>query len=119
MSADDRTSRQAGGDAVAVRDPRVPAPPGRSPNGVHLEVSAPANGSGNGHARTTAVDVPPAAAEQEDGGQRRMPLPNAMDRTDAISPPAARRSSKLPCCWKAIRRRPRGSRGSPACPFGR
>lgn len=70
MSADDRTSRQAGGDAVAVRDPRVPVPPGRSPNGVHLEVSAPANGSGNGHRRTTAVDVAPAAAKQEDGGQK-------------------------------------------------
>ena len=70
MSADDRTSRQAGGDAVAVRDPRVPAPPGRSPNGVHLEVSAAANGSGNGHARTTAVDVAPAAVGQKDGGQK-------------------------------------------------
>lgn len=73
MSADDRTSRQAGGDAVAVRDPRVPAPSGRSPNGVHLEVSAPANGSGNGsghgHARTTAVDVAPAAVGLEYGGQ--------------------------------------------------
>ena len=71
MSADDRISRQAGGDAVAVRDPRVPAPPGRSPNGVHPEVSAPANGSGNGHARTTPVDVPPAAAGQEDAAAER------------------------------------------------
>ena len=67
MSADDRTSRQAGGDAVAVRDPRVPAPTERSPNGVH----APANGSGNGHARTTPVDVPPAAAGQEDAAAER------------------------------------------------
>ena len=66
MSADDRTSRQAGGDALAVHDPRVPVLPGRSPNGVHQEVSAPANGSGNGHARTTAVDVPAAAAGQGD-----------------------------------------------------
>lgn len=71
MSADDRISRQAGGDAVAVRDPRVPAPPGRSPNGVHPEVSAPANGSGNGHARTTPVDIPPAAAGQEDAAAER------------------------------------------------
>ncbi|MDD9985051.1 MAG: SMC-Scp complex subunit ScpB [Spirochaetaceae bacterium] len=71
MSPDDRISRQAGGDAVAVRDPRVPVPPGRSPNGVHLEVSAPANGSGNGHGRTTPVDVAPAAAKQEDAAAER------------------------------------------------
>ena len=59
MSADDRTSRQAGEDALAVHDPRVPAPPRRSPNGVHPEVAAPAAGSGNGRAcaRTTAVVV--------------------------------------------------------------
>ncbi len=71
MSADDGTSRRSSGDALAVHDPRVPAPPGRSPNGAHLEVSAPANGSGNGHARTTAVDVPPAAAGQEDAAAER------------------------------------------------
>ena len=71
MSADDRASRHAGGDTLAAREPSVPAPPVESSNGVHAEI----DGSGNGHAGTTAVptavDATPAAAGHEDAAAER------------------------------------------------
>ncbi len=66
MNAEDRASRHAGGDVLAVRDRAVPEPPVTSSNGAHPEINGSGNGHGHAHAQATTVDVPPAATGRQD-----------------------------------------------------
>jgi segregation and condensation protein B len=86
MSADDRASHDrashehAAGDMLAVHDPPAPAPV-TSPNGLHRELSSPANESGNGHVHAPTVDPPPTDAGREDAA-------TAHDGSNGIHPGA-------------------------------